>query len=279
MAKPTPMEPLWLLDDDEDSEAIAELMPITLPLMSTSGPPELPGLIAASVCTAFITVSWLVPVLLWPCPCPWNGSWLCPWSGVCCSSAELVRTGRLSAETIPEVTVADRPSGEPTATTLCPIFRSAEVPRVAGVRPETPLALITARSSVESAPTTLASALVPSLNCTFRLVAPSMTWLFVRIRPSADRMIPEPSPELLEEVDRMDTTVGRRDAATCSTEPSAGTVRLADTGAVVSWVREWPAAAVDVPEVRRAPRAPAPKPATSAKATVVAAMRVTRRPR
>ena len=72
--------------------------------MSTSAPPELPGLIAASVWTAFITVSWPV----WPL-------WVC--------SAEDVRTGRFSAETMPEVTVADRPSGEPMATTGWPTSR------------------------------------------------------------------------------------------------------------------------------------------------------------
>ena len=41
-AKPTPsLPPLWL--------AIWELIPITAPEESSSGPPELPGLIAASV--------------------------------------------------------------------------------------------------------------------------------------------------------------------------------------------------------------------------------------
>ncbi|MNN36721.1 hypothetical protein D3C81_1506260 [compost metagenome] len=42
MAKPMPCEP-------PDLEKIAVLMPIRLPLASTSAPPELPGLIAASV--------------------------------------------------------------------------------------------------------------------------------------------------------------------------------------------------------------------------------------
>ena len=36
----------------DPKEAIAELTPITAPVASTSGPPELPGLIAASVCRA-----------------------------------------------------------------------------------------------------------------------------------------------------------------------------------------------------------------------------------
>ena len=53
IAKPTPMLP--------DSPptlppvvAMAELTPTTWPRRSTSGPPELPGLIAASVCTALM---------------------------------------------------------------------------------------------------------------------------------------------------------------------------------------------------------------------------------
>ena len=42
MAKPSPIEP-------PVGEKIAVLMPMTLPSMSNSGPPELPRLIAASV--------------------------------------------------------------------------------------------------------------------------------------------------------------------------------------------------------------------------------------
>ena len=42
MAKPTPCEP-------PEREKIAVLMPTSRPAMSTSAPPELPGLIAASV--------------------------------------------------------------------------------------------------------------------------------------------------------------------------------------------------------------------------------------
>ena len=51
MANPIPMLPDWL-PSLEPVDAIEELMPMTDPLRSTSGPPELPGLIAASVCTA-----------------------------------------------------------------------------------------------------------------------------------------------------------------------------------------------------------------------------------
>ena len=55
-------------------------------------------------------------------------------------------TGRLSAEMMPLVTVLSRPNGEPIATTSWPTLRSAELPSVAGVRPDLPSALMTARS-------------------------------------------------------------------------------------------------------------------------------------
>ena len=48
MAKPRPMEPPSPLSELL-LERIEELMPTTSPAMSTSGPPELPGLMAASV--------------------------------------------------------------------------------------------------------------------------------------------------------------------------------------------------------------------------------------
>lgn len=42
--------------------AIAELTPTTAPVASTNGPPEFPGLIAASVWSALINELSLVPV-------------------------------------------------------------------------------------------------------------------------------------------------------------------------------------------------------------------------
>ena len=53
MAKPMPFE----------SAAIAVLMPMTLPSASSSGPPELPGLIAASVWIRLFR-AWLPSVLI-----------------------------------------------------------------------------------------------------------------------------------------------------------------------------------------------------------------------
>ena len=91
MAKPSPIEPVCKSDP---SEAIAEFTPITAPVESTSGPPELPGLIAASVCNALINELSLLE-----------------------SPAV---TGRFLALIIPVVTVPDNPSGEPMAITESP---------------------------------------------------------------------------------------------------------------------------------------------------------------
>ena len=48
IAKPRPIEPDWPLKE-VPRDAIAELTPMTAPVEFTSGPPEFPGLIAASV--------------------------------------------------------------------------------------------------------------------------------------------------------------------------------------------------------------------------------------
>jgi hypothetical protein len=66
--------------------SIWELTPMTLPSASSSGPPELPGLSAASV--------WMAPEIVAP-------------SGACRS--------RFSAETMPVVKVWSRPYGLPIA--------------------------------------------------------------------------------------------------------------------------------------------------------------------
>ena len=47
--KPSPIEPPWALAEAPSLVRIEELIPTTWPAMFTSGPPELPGLIAASV--------------------------------------------------------------------------------------------------------------------------------------------------------------------------------------------------------------------------------------
>ena len=79
------------------SEAIfIELIPTRLPLISTKAPPELPGLMAASVCSTFTLV---LPAVVF---------------------ASIVRS---LAEIIPEVTefANSSPSGLPIAKTLSPV--------------------------------------------------------------------------------------------------------------------------------------------------------------
>ena len=88
MAKPSPMLPA-AVESVPGAWAIAELMPMTSPAAFTSGPPELPGLIAASV-------------------------WMALMKAV--SAASPAETGRLSALTMPVVTVPTSPSGAPIAT-------------------------------------------------------------------------------------------------------------------------------------------------------------------
>ena len=175
---------------------------MTAPVMSTSGPPELPGLMAASVWIAGYVVE-------------------LPWS------SEPTLTGRLSALTMPLVTVASRPNGEPIATTPSPTPRLADLPMVAAVRPETPEALMTAVSVSGSVPRISASAVVPSSKETVSEPPPSAistTWLLVRIVPSAVRMIPEPEALPWSPVTSIFTTLGSTFCATDSTEPSTAGV-------------------------------------------------------
>ena len=80
---------------------MAVLMPITSPREETSGPPELPGLSAASV--------WITSSI---------------------SRPERARSERPSAETTPAVTVDSKPSGLPIATTSWPRRSRLELPSV-----------------------------------------------------------------------------------------------------------------------------------------------------
>ena len=97
MAKPIPLLP----------EAIAVLMPMTLPSASSSGPPELPGLIAASVWMRL--VSDLLPSVV---------------------------IERPLADTMPLVTEFEYvPSGLPMATTSWPTLSASDSPIAAVGRP------------------------------------------------------------------------------------------------------------------------------------------------
>ncbi len=84
---------------------------MTLPCASSSGPPELPGLIEASVCRALMYDAWL--------PLP-----------------SLEATGRFLALMMPVVTVSDSPKGAPIAMVASPTATFSESPRVRGFRSE-----------------------------------------------------------------------------------------------------------------------------------------------
>src|SRR3954468_16491072 len=129
---------------------------------------------------------------------------------------------------MPLVTVASRPKGDPMATTFSPTWMSADLPIVAGCSPETPSALITARSVTGSVPTIVAFLAEPSLKLT--VIWPpwptEATWLFVRISPSDLITMPDPDPCSWEFATLILTTEGRTEAATCSTESAAGGTSL-----------------------------------------------------
>ena len=107
---------------------ICELIPITLPELSISGPPELPGLIAASV---WITCEIEKPL----------GAWIWRWR----------------AETMPVVTVRSSPNGLPIATTGSPTSTFAESPSASGWRLSAGTSTLSRATSVAgSVPTTSA---------------------------------------------------------------------------------------------------------------------------
>ena len=111
---------------------MAVLIPIRWPCTSTSAPPELPGLMAASVCMKFSNV--LIP------------SWERP-----------------RALTMPLVTVWPTPNGFPMASTTSPTSSKSELPSVITGRPLRSI-FSTARSVSGSVPITWARTLRPSLS-------------------------------------------------------------------------------------------------------------------
>jgi hypothetical protein len=86
-----------------EGERIAVLTLMTRPAESSSGPPEFPGLMAASV--------WITLVISRPLA---------------------VGNRRLSALMMPVVSDWSRPNGLPIANTDCPTLRSSDVPMVIG---------------------------------------------------------------------------------------------------------------------------------------------------
>jgi hypothetical protein len=146
----------------------AVLMPTTSPREETSGPPELPGLSAASV---WITSSMRRPLR--------------------------ERSERPSAETTPVVTVDSKPSGLPMAITSWPRFSRLESPSVAAGSVTASSTRNSARSVSGSSPTSRARKSWPSAVVTaMRAAAPAApaTWLLVRMSPSGATTTPEPVP-------------------------------------------------------------------------------------
>ncbi len=124
---------------------IAVLMPMTRPRLSSSGPPLLPGLSAASV--------WMTLSTRWPV---------------------MLRKLRPRALTTPAVTVESKPNGLPMATTSCPTRSSDELPSVACGSPDAS-AWTTATSVHGSAPTTRPATSRPSFRRTRKRPAPRTT--------------------------------------------------------------------------------------------------------
>ena len=189
-AKPTPSLAPELV-------SICWLIPTTRPAPSSSGPPELPGLIEASV--------WIAPSI-------WN------W----------VRD--LTERSVAEITPTERdccsPKGLPIAATGWPTTRSLSLPSPSGrIFNPSGLTLSRATSAKGSNPSTSAGTTLRSGNSTKTWSAtlrspplPSVTtWALVTISPSLLRTNPEPSaalgpaestPEPLPKIERIVTTPG-----------------------------------------------------------------------
>ena len=162
-AKPMPTLPLPL-----PPVSICELTPMTWPCALSSGPPELPGLIGASV---WMTLSMLKPL------------------------GAVIE--RCRADTTPVVSVRSRPNGLPIASVGSPTCTPEESPSVRGVscRPSVGIRS-SARSSDGSEPITLASTWLPVPNCTVTFTAPWTTCQFVRIVPFLSITMPDPLARL-----------------------------------------------------------------------------------
>ncbi len=150
-----------------DGLRMAVTMPTTAPSAVTSGPPELPGLAAASNWMRFVSTR---------LPCG-------------------ERNSRFRPDTTPDETDGPIPNGKPTATTSSPGARSFVERRVAGARSSgTCCDLSTARSFSGCSEITVASDSSPSKNVTFTLSAPATTWRLVRMRPLSTMTTPVPMP-------------------------------------------------------------------------------------
>ena len=142
---------------------MAELTPTSRPSMEISAPPELPGLMAASV--------WMKKL-----------------------RSETPTWVRASAETMPLVTVCPTPKGLPMARTRSPTSSSSESRNSRYGNGSPPSSMrTTARSVFSSVPTTEASNSRRSARTTVISSAPSITWWLVIMVPLESTMTPEPS--------------------------------------------------------------------------------------
>ncbi len=206
--------------------------------MSTSAPPELPGLIGALVWITFGSVT----------PPPSDSV-------------------RLSALMIPSVTLEARPRGLPIAITMSPTSSFDELANVAG-RSLPPFTLMTARSSCGNAPTSFAVSFLPADVVTVKLVKPLTTWLLVTTWPFESKTMPEPSPAGV----RIWTT----DGDTCRKTVTYAFCRLATPGGTLSAGAEERAREVGVEgpeELARVVVKPTSAPTTSDAARTTSAAR------
>ena len=157
--------------------AICELTPITRPSASSSGPPELPGLIGASV--------WMTESI-------WKPSGASMWRPV--------------PDTMPAVAVCGSPNGEPIATASWPVVtvlesassRAVSLPARPGVDGTI------ARSEEVSTPRTVPVTVRSSANWTCTRSLSPTTWAFVTMVPSVSTTNPVPEPLSV----RIETTAG-----------------------------------------------------------------------
>ena len=165
------------------SARMAVLMPTTCPDALTSGPPLLPGLMAASV-----------------------------WIRLSSESPDGAVIDRLRADTMPVVTLGASPrlSALPMATTSSPTCRSDDEPSSAAVTGSVSSSAFTSATSASGTePSRRASDVRPSAKSTSMVWAPSTTWALVRTSPSSDSTTPEPAASPPRTPVWMDTTEGR----------------------------------------------------------------------
>ena len=136
-----------------------ELIPITWPAKLIKGPPELPGLMAASV---WITVAW--PVAL--------------------PELSVTSIVRFLAEIIPSVNEVAywEPNGEPIAKAVSPTWILSESPNDATCVTSLALIFNTAKSLTASCPTSVAETFLPLAKIISILLDPETTWLLVTMK-------------------------------------------------------------------------------------------------